>query len=337
MFRAWICVGIVALTATLARADEVQFVNGDKLTGKVVSVDADKMTFEGPAIGKITIEMAQVKTFSTDGPIAIKLKDGTVLNQKANAAEAGKIATEGGAVAKNTLAFADIKAINPPPQKWDGSVVVGGTANRGNTDNESLDIRIAAAERREIDRITLGAGYSFSREKSSATGLKTTSADNWFAEGKYDYFFNPKWYAFGKGRVERDRIANIDYRIQPSVGIGYQWVETPDFNFNTEAGLAYNVEQYANSMGSDNFFAARFAYHLDKKINDKVKLFHNLEYLPSLENFSDFNLNTDAGIRASLTAKMFTEFKVEWKYDSEPAPGSDKHDLRFVLGVGWQF
>jgi hypothetical protein len=34
---------------------------------------------------------------------------------------------------------------------------------------------------------------------------------------------------------------------------------------------------------------------------------------------------------------MFGEAKVEWKYDSTPAPGAEKNDLRWVLGVGWTF
>jgi hypothetical protein len=38
-----------------------------------------------------------------------------------------------------------------------------------------------------------------------------------------------------------------------------------------------------------------------------------------------------------MTARMFTQFKIEWKYDAEPAPGAEKNDLRYILGVGWQF
>jgi len=49
------------------------------------------------------------------------------------------------------------------------------------------------------------------------------------------------------------------------------------------------------------------------------------------------NPNTDAGVRVTLTKNMFTEFKVEWKHDNEPAPGAAENDLRYLLGVGWAF
>jgi hypothetical protein len=38
-----------------------------------------------------------------------------------------------------------------------------------------------------------------------------------------------------------------------------------------------------------------------------------------------------------MTERMFADFRFEWKYDSTPAPDAEKHDLRYVLGVGWEF
>ena len=44
-----------------------------------------------------------------------------------------------------------------------------------------------------------------------------------------------------------------------------------------------------------------------------------------------------SGIRADLTESFFTEFKVEWKYDPTPADDASRSDLRYILGVGWNF
>jgi hypothetical protein len=65
---------------------------------------------------------------------------------------------------------------------------------------------------------------------------------------------------------------------------------------------------------------------------------HNVEYLPSVTDpAGDFNLNADAGLRAMLTKSMFAEMKIEWKHDSTPAPDAEKNDLRYTLGLGWNF
>jgi len=36
-------------------------------------------------------------------------------------------------------------------------------------------------------------------------------------------------------------------------------------------------------------------------------------------------------------SSFFAEFKFELRYDSTPAPGAKKEDLRYVMGVGWSF
>ena len=327
----------LAAACAAARADEVVFNNGDRLSGKIVSADGGKLVIETTVAGKVTVDLSNVKTFSTDGPVELRLKDGSTVKDSIGAGEAdGQVATKGsGDVAAQPLPIANIAKINPQ-EKWTGSIVAGALITRGNSDTDNVNISIDAVRRREDDRMTASAGYLYGRQEDPGTGDDSTTVDNWFVVGKYDYFLSEKLYLYGLGRIERDRIANLDLRVSPSIGVGYQWVERPDLNFSTEAGLGWVYEDFETGDSEDHF-AARFAYHVDKQLNDKVSVFHNLEYLPSLEDISDFNLNTDAGIKASMTDRMFTQFKIEWKYDAEPAPGAEKNDLRYILGVGWQF
>jgi putative salt-induced outer membrane protein YdiY len=245
-------------------------------------------------------------------------------------------AAAGGGMAGGAIAIKDIKTINPPPVKWTGAIAANGLMTRGNSNTENIGITVDASRRAEIDRITFGASYLYGRQKDPDTNVRSTTTDNWFLFGKYDYFFSKKFYAFLSSRVERDRIAELKLRFTPAGGVGYQWIEKPNMNFLTEAGLAWVYEDFENADSADHF-ALRLAYHFDKKLNDKVNFFHNLEYLPSIEEISDFNLNTDAGVRVTMTKNMFTEFKVEWKHDNEPAPGAAENDLRYILGVGWAF
>jgi hypothetical protein len=56
-----------------------------------------------------------------------------------------------------------------------------------------------------------------------------------------------------------------------------------------------------------------------------------------LDRLSNYYFNTDFGIRADITKTFFTQFKVEYRYDSQPAPGRGSNDLRYILGVGVNF
>jgi putative salt-induced outer membrane protein YdiY len=315
-----------------ALGGEVRFKNGDRLTGKVTEAADGKLKVSTAVAGDVTVDLKDVETFSTDEPIEIRLDDGTVVKGRVEAAgEAGTVTAEAGPVA-----LARVKTINPKLGRWTGSVVVGGLLNRGNSDTESLNVAVDAQRRGEDDRLSAAGGYVYSRQTDPATNNSSTAADAWFAAGKYDYFFTEKFYGLVSLRGDHDRIANLTLRLTPSVGVGYQWVEQPDLNFATEAGLAWVFEDY-DTGNDDDHVAARLAYHFDKKFNERVAFLHNLEYLPSLEDGADFNLNADAGVRASLTKTMFTEFKFEWRYDATPAPDAHKNDLRYMLGVGWTF
>ena len=89
---------------------------------------------------------------------------------------------------------------------------------------------------------------------------------------------------------------------------------------------------------SESYFGARLAYHVDYKPHDAILLFHNLEWIPSFEDpVGDYNLNTDAGVRATIIGKLFSEAKVEVRQDSTPSPGNEETDVRYLLSLGWTF
>jgi hypothetical protein len=72
-------------------------------------------------------------------------------------------------------------------------------------------------------------------------------------------------------------------------------------------------------------------------LNASVAALHDLEWLPAFDDPSNYNLNADADIRAKMTDKLFSEFKVVYQRDDRPAPGALKNDLRLLLGVGYSF
>jgi putative salt-induced outer membrane protein YdiY len=339
MHRAIVVASILCLCLTsLTLADEIQFINGDRLTGKIKSAADGKMVISTDVAGDVTVDMSKVKTFTTTEPLEIHIGEKNVIKTTVGAGQQpGTVqAAPAGGAPGGAVAIKDIKSINPPPVKWTGAITANGLITRGNSNTEIIGLRIDAERRAETDRITFNAAYLYGRQKDPDSNVKSTTTDNWFIFGKYDYFFSKKFYGFVSSRFERDRIAELDLRFTPAGGVGYQWIERTDMHFFTEGGLAWVYEDFENADSADHF-ALRLAYHFDKKINDKVNFYHNMEYLPSIEHLSDFNINTDAGVRVTMLKNMFTELKLEWKFDNEPAPGAAHNDLRYILGVGWAF
>ncbi len=330
--------GVLALMATAvwSRADEVVLSNGDKLTGKIGTVSGDVMKFTSPALGDISIKLANVKSYSTDAPATLETKGRQFTTGTIKQADAMQVTTTDG----KTLLYGELRQINPPLVAWTGSVVANGTLNRGNSNNEGLGISANAMLRRDTpendDRFTLGGAYNFQRTGRGSAAFDTT--DNLAASVKYDDFFTEKFYGYADAGYYHDRIAALNYRLTPGVGIGYQWFERKDFHFNTEAGVSYLYQNYRGAPVEQNT-AYRLAYHVDKALNDKVLVFHDVEYIAPFR-FGQSNryvLSADLGIRANLTKSFFTEAKVIYQRNDHPVPGTLKDDLSYLLGVGWQF
>jgi putative salt-induced outer membrane protein YdiY len=341
VFRRWrpllggLALGLVL--AGRAAADEIQLLNGDRLTGTIVSAGGGKLTIKTEAAGDVTVDLAKVKTFTTDAPIVFKVGE-TTLRGRAVASPDGtvEVAPDSGEPAQ-VVALTDVTQINPPAPEWKGALSLNGMITRGNSETTTAGGSFNAVRRSEHDRITLKAGVAYGKETNQDTDEENVTVNNMFGFAKYDYFLTKKLYLFGSVRAERDVVADLALRFTPSVGLGYQWYETPTFNLNSEAGLAWVYEDF-RSGGSSDHFAARLAYHVDWTPHKAVLLFHSLEWLPALDNpINDYNLNGDAGVRAAIYREFFAEAKVELRYDSRPAPGAEKEDLRYLLSIGWSF
>lgn len=342
----WSILAAMAISSALAApsfADEVLFKNGDRISGKIETMEGGKMVIVSKVAGKITVDIKDIRTFSTDGPIAVRFNDETTVNQKINAGPDGQIAiAPGGNLAPQNLPLNKIKYVNFS-ENWTGHIAIGGEYARGNTESETLNLAIHLQRRTEQDRITTDAGFLYGRQRfDNPKGSTVEETQNdWFIGGQYDYYFTKKFYGYFNAKVERDTIAGISLRVTPGGGVGYDWFDLPNHHFHTEAGISWLYRDYSHvtppEPATDETVAVRLAYHYDRKINDKVLVFHNFEYFPGLDSINDYYFDTDAGIRTTLTDKMFAEFKIQEQYDQRPAPGKGHNDTQFILGVGWNF
>ena len=232
--------------------------------------------------------------------------------------------------------IATIQKINPPPVAWTGSIAANALYSQSNSTNIQLGGTADANRRSETDRINFGAGYEYSQQRLGH--ISTTSANNWFAFGEYDYFFEPKLFVYGNARAEQDQVNFLNLRLLPSVGAGYQWIERPDFNVSFRGGPAWLYEDYSTSPGSKSSIGLNLSYHLDKSFDeDRIKVFNDIALFPSLQNWDDFVAIADGGVRFAFTKTLFSEIRIDVNYDDSPAPGAEQSTTQYLFGLGFTF
>jgi len=294
------------------------------------------MLFTSKVAGALTLKMADIETFSSETPLEMVLDDGTVIQQAADAVEGDgiEVVTENGQ--RRTLGLEQIVKVNPEKVRWTGSAVASYLETGGNAVNRNVTVMADAVRRSEDTRIKVDAGYLYSQQKVSGNVSETT-ADNFFVGGKFDYFWSKQLYTYGNARYFKDKILELDRRLTTGVGVGYQWVETDNWNIFTELGMAYVDEKYAGIIEKDSYLSARGAYHIEKDFGERFSLFHHLEILENLDATSEYLLTTDVGLRAQITARWFVEARAMLLYNSQPPAGLKKDDTRYTLGVGLKF
>jgi hypothetical protein len=223
------------LVAVPAAADEVIFLNGDRLTGKIVSAAGGKLVIKTEAAGEVTIDLPKVKTFSTDEPVRVRVGEKTQVDTKVTAGPTGQVQAQLPGALAEPLPIAEITAINPPLPAWKGAFALNGLFTTGNSVTEQIGFTFDLSKRWPDDRLSFHAEYSFGRQEDPNTGVTSTSVDYGQAWARYQHYFTEKFYGYGLIKFERDGVAGLNYRFSPSAGPGYQWFEGPTFNLFTEA------------------------------------------------------------------------------------------------------
>ena len=173
-----------------ASADEVWLKNGDRLTGKVMSLDGGTLVFKTSYAGDLSIQWGEVVNLKTDEPIKVVLGDETTAQGTVSPGDSGKVKVKAEQVAEPvTVDLANVKTINPkPPLRTNLRANVGFSMTDGNTDTQDIYADAEFMARTLQNRYTIGGLY----KRSEDDNVKTE--DKALGYLKYDHFFTKKWY-----------------------------------------------------------------------------------------------------------------------------------------------
>ena len=326
---------IIALT-NVVNADEVILENGDKLTGTLMRLENGQLVLNTEYAGEITIQVEKVSHLTTDEPMATTLIDGTTRKARVfyrdTTAENVTPEEEKTPMDVNIAEVKNIYLKQKPPIRLKGRTNVGITIEKGNTDTEQYRIDAELVARTEKQRFTLGG--ELNREQAD----NTTTVANWKAYGMYDYFIKPKWFLYGSSLFDHDEFADLDLRTTLGAGAGHQFFESDDLNLSVSAGLAYIFENFIVAE-DDDFAGAQWLVQYDQLFfNKSLQLFHSNNGYISLEQGSNWLINTRQGLRFPLYKGFVTTLQYNYDYNNDPSPDSvSKWDSAFLFLLGYHF
>ena len=339
----WMTLFLAVLLLGYAHADEVIMKNGDRLQGKIVSMESGKLVFETAYAGKITLAWDQVARLTSDDILVIALPDKEPFKGKAIAAEDGTLILEPETgPATEPIVMAQIETLGPPkpPEKWKftARVTAGADIEKGNTDNDKYNADLQLGLSKRPHRITLYGEYNL--EKTN--GVK--SSDNSLLNLAYNRFMSKKWYLFGNGQAQQDEFQDLDLLWSVAGGVGYQVWESKEKNLSLQIGPSYVSENYTVPQPSfDNkdhrdYAAGFWAIDFDMWFFNRVmQLFHYDDGTLSFEDTDVWRLRTRTGIRVPIVHNIFASLQYNYDWINSPADGALNDDSRVLFKLGWNY
>ncbi|MCC6591297.1 MAG: DUF481 domain-containing protein [Bryobacterales bacterium] len=348
---------VTIFTFTL-QADVVTLKNGDRITGKVVKKDGDKLTFKGDLTGDITIGWAAVQSVSTEQPVTVVLPDGkTVLGQIATEQE--KLEVKAG-TATQSAPIADVKAVrNADEQRaferllnpgwgdlWAGYVDLGYSLTRGNARTNTLASAFNAVRATNSDKTVLYFNQVYARATINRVAAATAQA----IRGGWAYNRNVSKHAFLNvfNDYEYDRFQNLDLRFVLGGGAGYTAIKNERSRLDLLGGAAYNREKFGPQdppqtgvpaiaelvrNSAEAYWGDDFTFKLNGTTNfrQSYRMFNNLT------NTGEYRINFDLGLATQLRKWLSLQVTASDRFLSNPLVGRQRNDILLTTGIRVNF
>lgn len=215
------------------------------------------------------------------------------------------------------------------PMGWDTTAAFNFSLASGNADNLLLGLQINSAYRHEDHETFMEGIYNFSRNEDE------TSADSLRANFQHNRKLSERFFIGGAFGYFRDDLADVGYRLTPSLMGGYYVIDEEDITLSLEAGPGYVFEEVGGV--SDEFFTLNFAEKLTWQINDLLSFKQALGVIVDPSDGSNYILTANASFETKVTAHFAWRLAFAWTRDNTPAVDREKDDTTLTTGISVRF
>ncbi|MCH8250214.1 MAG: DUF481 domain-containing protein [Proteobacteria bacterium] len=320
-----------------ARTDVVVFINGDRLTGEVKSLERGKLRFKTAATNTISIEWDDVAYLKSDQNIQVETENGDrYLGQLGNASNARHIVVDTRS-GQMELEIERIVLMNPIENKgierFDGDITAGYNFAKA---SEVKQIQFGLElEARSETRI-------FDLDISSVT---TDSADNSSSqrhslELNYQRLLPDRWLIGGVLRLERNDELELDLRTSVGFSGGRNFRQTNSSTLSLIGGLQVSRENVSgNELDEDTLEAfATLSWDWFRYDAPELDFSTELQIIPNLTDSGRVRAEFDVSMKWEMIEDLFWELAFYDSFDSDPVVlGAEENDYGVVTSLGWEF
>lgn len=213
---------------------------------------------------------------------------------------------------------------------WESSLGFGFTLTHGNSDTLLATGNIQTHKKTLENEISLGADGAYGQNNS------VDNVNNAHGFSQYNHLFSERFFGYLRADALHDEIADLEYRVTLSPGVGYYFLRQTNTTLAGEFGPAMVFERLGHR--DDNYVTARVAERFEHKFTENVaRVWESAEILPQVNDFNNFVVNAELGLEAAVSKKISLQAYVQDNFINEPAPGRQQNDVQIVSGLKYKF
>lgn len=331
---------LFCLLISSAHADQITLNNGDHISGKILRMEAGKLTLKttwSMPEKVITVSWSAVKQIELSKPAHVVLQtgefDGTVESDSQGKMQIATGPTKGEQLRRDDIvAINPVKPVDPDTFKYSGRLDAGLGFARGNTETSNYYFGGQMKVENHLNRTIIKGDL---RHETGANSVVTTDRSR--LSGKYDRFLSKRHYLYAQGILEQDRLASINLRTTLGAGSGYQIYRGENLNLGLESGLSAIRTNFSNASPV-NEAALRLAVEYDQYFwNRALKVENSSEVFLPVTSYDDLLLRSKTGLMIPVGKSITTglTFTVDW--DHKPAAGKKSLDTSLQATLGYGF
>jgi putative salt-induced outer membrane protein YdiY len=213
-----------------------------------------------------------------------------------------------------------------------GHFEAGYTFTSGNSSTRSFTLGLLMKYDPRTGNVVKADGFYILNSENGASTVDRTSAHL-----RDEYYFRPRWFAYGDAQYLKDQFKEIDYLFAPTAGVGTVLVKTKAHELLVDLGAGALFEKDEPLGERTSSAVVRAGENYAWKISDSASFTENAFALWKTADFADAYYHLDIGLGAAINDHFELKVALIDEYKRKPPdPMVKRNDVAGIVAIGYK-
>ena len=318
--------------AAPANADEVWLVNGNTMSGTAQLMENGVLTFRTPFSDVVKVPWRVIAGLETAREVRVTVRHRGWHIARVVPGPEGSLRLLTNFGVSMDVPLSDVVTIVRPQSGivMTSRAEAGGLIASGSSDVSSLHLAGLVTWRTLQNQTSVDLNINGAKTAGFQTTRNVTSTF------RHQEFLTDHIYANGNLILNNDVFRDLDLRVAPGVGIGYQTLRYGIVSFAVDGGAGYVNEQHRVEPDR-SYWAARETVKFDWFLVPKrLQIYFQEDGYFGLTGGENQFVQTRSGVRLIVVGGLLMSAELGLNYDRRPPFGQDRLDRKFAITLGYQ-